>query len=122
VTDSRYYKGLAAIAKRLSVSTNAVLRLQRDFALPIYREMTGSAGPQWRWVISEALIREWELWRARCDRAYVALLEAWQVDPTSKADPYGRRHYLATMQRYREILRQQELSLDSPPQTVDSES
>jgi hypothetical protein len=103
VADSQYYRGLVAIAKRLEITPNAVLRLQRDFALPLYRELRSANVAHWQWVISESAIVQWELWRARLARAYVQLVEAFGLTPRTKADPYGRRHYLAVMAKFREL-------------------
>jgi hypothetical protein len=103
MVNSQYYKGLVAIAKRLEITPNAVLRLQRDFALPLYRELRSANVAHWQWVISESAILQWEQWRARLDRAYVQLVEAFGLVPRTKADPYGRRHYLAVMKKFREL-------------------
>lgn len=106
-----YYRGIRAIAERLDISPVAALRLQQDFALPLYREMLHRhAAVTWRWVIDEPAIVAWQLWRSRCDRAYDALLNA--LGDQHQAKRYGlsahaRTHYMATMTRYRQLLLEQ---------------
>ncbi len=104
----RYYRGLPQIAARLNVSAGAVRHLQRDFALPIYRDFTDTIGPGWAWTIDEPSIRAWSLWRARVDRAYDSLRSAIgdpALSGTSAA--HAKQHYLKTMQRYRQLLLEQ---------------
>ncbi len=101
-----YYRGLREIGDRLGVGANTVPRLHRDFALPIYLDFNEKPGATWTWVVSEPALANWELWKSRTDRAYVAILDA--IGDTSShragAPGHAKQHYLRTITKYRQLL------------------
>jgi hypothetical protein len=61
-------------------------------------------------MTTEEAILDWEWQRARLDREYWKLEQAWRKEPIGKPDgppnartAYGRQRYLAIMRRYRKL-------------------